>query len=201
MTDPSVDLIAFERNKVKGAVRTDFILSAEIIVISLGTAAQEAFAVQVGVLIAIAVMMTVGVYGLVAGIVKLDDAGLFLSRHEGESGLVRAESALGSGTLRVAPLLMKLPHTEATAWQGPPEDPPAEKGSYPRESRRVERTHHLRLRLSTRHHVANRGRVPLPTARRTNLAEFSARRPARSCRSSAIYSPALVIRRHRQLGR
>jgi predicted DNA repair protein MutK len=68
------------------------------------------------VLIAIAVMMTVGVYGLVAGIVKLDDAGLFLSRHEGESGLVRAKRALGRGILRAALLLMNLPHTEATAW-------------------------------------------------------------------------------------
>jgi uncharacterized protein len=68
------------------------------------------------VLIAIAVMMTVGVYGLVAGIVKLDDAGLFLSRHEGESGLVRAKRALGRGILRAALLLMNLAHTEATAW-------------------------------------------------------------------------------------
>jgi uncharacterized protein len=107
LADPSVDLIASERDKIKGAVRTDFILSAEIIVISLGTVAKEAFAVQVGVLIAIAVIMTVGVYGLVAGIVKLDDAGLFLSRIEGESGLVRAKRALGCGILRVAPWLMK----------------------------------------------------------------------------------------------
>jgi predicted DNA repair protein MutK len=73
LTDPSVDLVAFERDKIKGAIRTDFILSAEIIVISLGTVAKEAFAVQVGVLVAVAVVMTVGVYGLVAGIVKLDD--------------------------------------------------------------------------------------------------------------------------------
>jgi predicted DNA repair protein MutK len=107
LTDPSVDLIAFERDKIKGAVRTDFILSAEIIVISLGTVAKEAFAVQVGVLVAIAVVMTVGVYGLVAGIVKLDDAGLFLSRRAGESGPVRAKRALGRGILRVAPWLMK----------------------------------------------------------------------------------------------
>jgi len=69
----------------QGAVRTDFILSAEIIVITLGTVAKEPFAAQVGVLIAIAVLMTVGVYGLVPGIVKLEDAGLFLSRHEGEA--------------------------------------------------------------------------------------------------------------------
>ena len=107
LTDPSVNLIAFERDKIKGAIRTDFILSAEIIVISLGTVAKEAFAVQVGVLVAIAVVMTVGVYGLVAGIVKLDDAGLFLSRREGESGPVRAKRALGRGILRFAPWLMK----------------------------------------------------------------------------------------------
>jgi hypothetical protein len=113
--DPSVDLIAFERDKIKGAVRTDFILSAEIIVISLGTVANEAFAVQIGVLIAIAVLMTVGVYGLVAGIVKLDDAGLFLSRHEGESGLARARRALGRGILRVAPWLMKFLSVAGTA--------------------------------------------------------------------------------------
>jgi predicted DNA repair protein MutK len=115
LADPSVDPIAFERDKIKGAVRTDFILSAEIIVISLGIVAKEAFAVQVGVLIAIAIVMTVGVYGLVAGIVKLDDAGLFLSRHEGESGLVRAKRALGRGILRVAPWLMKFLSIAGTA--------------------------------------------------------------------------------------
>src|SRR5437763_15828667 len=80
LAEPGVDLIAVERDKIRGAIRIDFILSAEIIVISLGTVAKEAFAVQVGVRTAIAVLMTVGVYGLVAGIVKLDDAGLFLSR-------------------------------------------------------------------------------------------------------------------------
>ena len=110
-----VDLSAFERDRIKGAVRTDFILSAEIIVISLGTVAKEAFAVQVGVLVAIAVVMTVGVYGLVAGIVKLDDAGLFLSRHEGEGGLVRTKRALGRGILRVAPWLMKFLSIAGTA--------------------------------------------------------------------------------------
>ena len=115
LADPSIDLVAFERDKIKGAVRTDFILSAEIIVISLGTVAKEAFAVQVGVLIAIAVLMTVGVYGLVAGIVKLDDAGLFLSRHEGESGLVRAKRALGRGILHFAPWLMKFLSIAGTA--------------------------------------------------------------------------------------
>jgi predicted DNA repair protein MutK len=103
---PSVDLVAVERAKIKGAIRTDFILSAEIIVISLGTVAKEAFAVQVGVLVAIAILMTIGVYGLVAGIVKLDEAGLFLSRREGESSLVCAQRALGRGILLIAPWLM-----------------------------------------------------------------------------------------------
>ncbi len=115
LADPSVDLIAFERDKIRGAIRTDFILSAEIIVISLGTVATEAFAVQVGVLVAIAVLMTVGVYGLVAGIVKLDDAGLFLSRHEGESGPVRAKRRLGRSILRIAPWLMKFLSIAGTA--------------------------------------------------------------------------------------
>jgi len=101
------DPIASERDKIKSAIRTDFILSAEVIVITLGTVAKEAFAVQVGVLIAIAVAMTVGVYGLVAGIVKLDEVGLFFSRHEGESRLIRAKRALGVGILRLAPWLMK----------------------------------------------------------------------------------------------
>jgi hypothetical protein len=113
--DPSIDPIAFERDKIKGAVRTDFILSAEIIVISLGTVAKETFAVQVGVLIVVAVVMTVGVYGLVAGIVKLDDAGLFLSRDGGGSGLARAKRAFGYGLLRVAPWLMKLLSIVGTA--------------------------------------------------------------------------------------
>ena len=102
IADPQVDMVAFERGKVKGAIRTDFILSAEIIVISLGTVATAAFAKQFAVLASISVIMTVGVYGLVAGIVKLDDAGLALSR--------RAHSAaqsLGRGLLWFAPWLMK----------------------------------------------------------------------------------------------
>ena len=106
--DPSVDLVAFEHDKIKGAIRTDFILSAEIIVISLGTVAKEAFAVQVGVLVAIAILMT-------TGIVKLDEAGLFLSRREGESHLVRAQRALGRGILRIAPWLMNFLSVAGTA--------------------------------------------------------------------------------------
>ncbi|MGQ7959606.1 DUF808 domain-containing protein [Pseudomonas sp. SP16.1] len=102
VADPQVDLVAFERDKIRGAVRTDFILSAEIIAITLGTVAAASFGKQVAVLAGIAVLMTVGVYGLVAAIVKLDDAGLYLSRRAGS-----AARALGHGILRLAPWLMK----------------------------------------------------------------------------------------------
>src|SRR5690606_9538823 len=77
--NPAVDLVAFEKDKIKGAVRTDFILPAELIAIALGTVAAAPFAQQVAVLSGSAVIRTVGVYGLVAGIVKLDDLGLWLS--------------------------------------------------------------------------------------------------------------------------
>ena len=107
LADPAVDLVAFEKDKIKGAVRTDFILSAEIVVISLGTVADQGFATQVAVLSGIAILMTVGVYGLVAGIVKLDDAGLLLSRRTGESVGARWARALGLGILQAAPWLMK----------------------------------------------------------------------------------------------
>ncbi len=100
--DEHIDLVAFEKDKIKGAVRTDFILSAEIIVISLGTVTGKPFMTQLLVLAGISVLMTVGVYGLVAGIVKLDDAGLHLSGKA--SSLARA---LGRGILRAAPWLMK----------------------------------------------------------------------------------------------
>ena len=101
MADPAVDLVDFEKDKIKGAVRTDFILSAEIIAITLGTVQGRDFLTQVTVLAGIAAVMTVGVYGLVAGIVKLDDLGLYLSRLKG------AAAALGRGILRAAPWLMK----------------------------------------------------------------------------------------------
>jgi len=102
VADEKVDLVAFEKDKIKGAVRTDFILSAEIIVISLGTVASAPFAQQVAVLVGISIVMTVGVYGLVGGIVKLDDAGMALTRRA--SG---AAQALGRGLLAFAPWLMK----------------------------------------------------------------------------------------------
>src|SRR5690606_2526445 len=80
LADPAVDLLGFENQKIKGAVRTDFIFSAEIIVIALGTAADADTLTRILSLMAIAVIMTAGVYGLVAGIVKLHDLGLYLSR-------------------------------------------------------------------------------------------------------------------------
>ncbi|MDP3614702.1 MAG: DUF808 family protein, partial [Rubrivivax sp.] len=99
-----------ERDKIKGAIRTDFILSAEIIAITLGTVANSPFGTQVAVLSTIAIVMTVGVYGLVAGIVKLDDLGLWLSQRPGA-----AAQALGRGIVRAAPWLMKALSVAGTA--------------------------------------------------------------------------------------
>ncbi|MFI8734713.1 DUF808 domain-containing protein [Ectopseudomonas toyotomiensis] len=102
IADAQVDLVVFEREKIRGAVRTDFVLSAEIIAITLGTVATASFLNQVLVLSGIALLMTVGVYGLVAGIVKLDDAGLYLSQRTSAFA-----QACGRGILRLAPWLMK----------------------------------------------------------------------------------------------
>ena len=102
LADPEVDLVALEKDKIKGAVRTDFILSAEIIVIALGVVGGMPFGTQVAVLISIAVMMTIGVYGLVAGIVKLDDAGLYLSRMANA-----VAHGIGSAILWLAPWLLR----------------------------------------------------------------------------------------------
>ena len=114
LADPTIDLVALESDKIKGAVRTDFILSAEIIVITLGTVAAASFGIQVAVLAGIAILMTVGVYGLVAGIVKLDDAGLYLSQRTGD-GIARAQRSLGRGILNAAPYLMKTLSVVGTA--------------------------------------------------------------------------------------
>jgi predicted DNA repair protein MutK len=102
LTNPAVDFVALERDKIKGAIRTDFILSAEIVAITLGTVAAASFGTRVGVLVAIAAIMTIGVYGFVALIVKLDDLGLHLSRRDSA-----AARALGVGIVRSAPWLMK----------------------------------------------------------------------------------------------
>ena len=110
LADPNADMVAMEKDKIKGAVRTDFILSAEIIVIALGTVAGEPFTEQALVVVGIALLMTVGVYGIVAAIVKMDDAGLYLS--ERGNGAVRL---LGRVLLAAAPKLMKLLSVVGTA--------------------------------------------------------------------------------------
>ncbi len=102
VANDQVDLVAFEKDKIKGAIRTDFILSAEIIVISLGTVAAASMGQRVAVLVGISIVMTVGVYGLVAGIVKLDDLGLYLNRQAASW-----KQAMGQGILAFAPWLMK----------------------------------------------------------------------------------------------
>lgn len=102
VADPATDLVAFEKDKIKGAIRTDFILSAEIIAITLGTVADAPLMQQVIVLSGIAIVMTVGVYGLVAGIVKLDDLGLWLTQKPGQ-----AARSIGGAILRAAPYMMK----------------------------------------------------------------------------------------------
>ncbi len=115
LSDPKVNLVAYEKDKIKGAIRTDFVLSAEIIAITLGTVASAEFLTQVTVLTGIAVIMTIGVYGIVAGIVKLDDGGLALSRKAGDSSFAKAQRSFGRGILRAAPYLMKFLSIAGTA--------------------------------------------------------------------------------------
>ncbi len=115
LLDPQADLVALERAKIKGAVRTDFVLSAEIVVIALGTVSAAPFATRLGVLVGIALVMTVGVYGLVGAIVKLDDAGLYLVRQAGPGSLARGQRALGAGILGAAPWLMRFLSVAGTA--------------------------------------------------------------------------------------
>ena len=110
MADEKVDIAAFETDKIKGAIRTDFVLSAEIIVIALGTVADQPFASQLAVLAGIGLLMTVGVYGFVAGIVKLDDIGAWL--------LTKASTTaklIGKMLLLAAPKLMRLLTVVGTA--------------------------------------------------------------------------------------
>jgi uncharacterized protein len=113
--DETVDMVQFEKDKIKGAVRTDFILSAEIIVISLGTVADADFTRQFSVLAAISLIMTVGVYGLVGGIVKLDDLGLALNRDTAANAWAGFKRRLGGWILLGAPLLMKFLSVAGTA--------------------------------------------------------------------------------------
>jgi predicted DNA repair protein MutK len=102
VADPKVDMVEFEKSRIKGAIRTDLILSAEILVIALGTAADAPFLKKALLLAFIGIAFTIGVYGAVAGIVKLDDLGLALQKRE--SGAARA---LGRGILTLAPYMLK----------------------------------------------------------------------------------------------
>lgn len=101
--DETVDMVQFEKDKIKGAVRTDFVLSAEIIVITLGTVASKPLMEQLAVLVGISLIMTIGVYGFVAGIVKLDDIGLWLAQKRST-----VAQQLGRFFLWLMPVLMKV---------------------------------------------------------------------------------------------
>jgi len=110
-----VDLAAMEKTKVRGAIRTDFILSAEIIVITLGAVGSSPFATKLGTLVVIALLMTAGVYGLVAAIVKLDDLGMWLVRTPTEKSLAKMRKMVGYGIITSAPYLMRLLSIAGTA--------------------------------------------------------------------------------------
>lgn len=112
---PAVDLVALEKDRIKGAIRTDFILSAEIVVIALGTMSASPLSRQIVALSFIAIAITVLVYGLVAGIVKLDDAGLRLHKTQGDDAWDSTRRSLGAGILATAPWLMKTLSVVGTA--------------------------------------------------------------------------------------
>ncbi len=105
--NPNTDLVAIEKDKIRGAIRTDFVLSAEIIVITLGTVGESPFMTKLFVLVSIAILMTIGVYGLVAGIVKLDDLGLWLARSNDASQSISFKQRVGRAILVAAPYLLK----------------------------------------------------------------------------------------------
>lgn len=107
------DLAEYERRKIKGAIKTDFILSAEIIVITLNVVAEAPLYQQILTLVVIALAMTVGVYGLVAGIVRLDDAGFALAKSKAQGLWGRFVKAVGRALVSAAPVLMK-----ALSWIG-----------------------------------------------------------------------------------
>lgn len=107
LAQADVDLVALEKDKIKGAIRTDFILSAEIIVIALGSVQQADIITQLGVLCALSVGITAGVYGIVAGIVKMDDVGLYMLRKSLTGSYNGFQRVVGRGLLIAAPLLMK----------------------------------------------------------------------------------------------
>ena len=96
-----------ERERIRGAIRTDFILSAEIIIIALGTITDVPLTIRISVLVAVGLLMTVGVYGLVAGIVKIDDLGLYLSRVGPQVAAASMLRAAGRALVLCAPWLMR----------------------------------------------------------------------------------------------
>ncbi|MEJ2045082.1 MAG: DUF808 domain-containing protein [Reinekea sp.] len=98
------DMVTFEKNKIRGAIRTDFILSAEIIVISLGVLTDQSLPMKAIVLALIAFVLTLGVYGLVAALVKIDDLGLHLLNKGQAKGW---RKTIGLGLLSAAPKIMK----------------------------------------------------------------------------------------------
>lgn len=107
VADEQIDMVAFEKKRIRGAIRTDAILSAEIIVITLGTVQDANLVTRIVVLSLVAAVITVGVYGLVAAIVKLDDFGLHLLGTQGEARRDRFRRSFGALILRMAPKLMK----------------------------------------------------------------------------------------------
>jgi len=110
VANEAVDLVAFEKGKIRGAIRTDFILSAEILVIALSTVASQPLSMQAMVLSTVAFLMTIGVYGLVAGIIKLDDWGLAWS-----TAANRLKASIGRALLSAAPKLMRFLSIAGTA--------------------------------------------------------------------------------------
>ena len=107
LADPKVDLAEFEKDKIKGAIRTDFVLSAEIIVIILGTLQSQPISTQIVVLSLLSILFTIGVYGFVALIVKIDDLGLYLLRKSQSGKFTTVKRTAGKALLRFAPILMK----------------------------------------------------------------------------------------------
>lgn len=108
LANGEIDIVEMEKEKIKGAIRTDFILSAEIIVISLGSVATAGIYTQLGVLSALSLVFTAGVYGLVAGLVKMDDAGLYLLKRSITSSSKQLLRTSGRALLVAAPALMKV---------------------------------------------------------------------------------------------
>jgi predicted DNA repair protein MutK len=115
VADEEIDMVAFEKSRIRGAIRTDAILSAEIIVIVLGTVQEAGILTRIAVLSVVAALITIGVYGLVAGIVKLDDLGMHLLGKDGESKSVRFQHWVGGWILRLAPKLMRTLSVVGTA--------------------------------------------------------------------------------------